>query len=338
MKAKLTKLTVLIPFLLFVVNIDQGGAVIYPCISDVYIDGYAPDENMNFRTRILISYHPSKGIARGLFKFDIPEEIDPSDIMAATLYLSGSYHTGGGYAINVNCYTLNEPFSEGSDTWNTLSGGDHDSIVSSGSLPAGDDWEASIDVTALAIGNLEKLRNNGMLIKLQNESGISTYQNIASRECIDPQDFAPYLDIEFSEISSSSTTSEPVETSTSSSLITSSTSSIDDPLTTTSTIQVSSTTTTLIEETTTIVTTSSTTTSSFWPCPVEIIYGEESDEVLILRYLRDHGLQATPQGRELVQLYYAWSPFIVRMIEKDPELQYELRDTLDELLHIILND
>lgn len=338
MKVKLTTLTLLITFFLFLVNIERVGAVIYPCISDVYIDEYAPDENMNFRTRILISYHPSKGVARGLFKFDIAEEIEAFQITAATLYLSSSHHTGGGAAIDVKCYALNEPFNEGIDTWNSLSGGNFDgSVASAGSLPSGNDWAASLDVTAIAIGNLEKLRVNGLLMRLQIEGPLSAYQNIASRECIDPGDFAPYLDIEYSGISSSSTTSEPVETSTTSSLVTSTTSSIDNPLTTTSSINVSSTTTTIKDDTTTIIT-SSTTTGRKPPCLVETIYGVNSEEAMILRCCRDHILQSTPEGRELVQLYYAWSPFIVRMIEIDPELQYEFRETLDELLHIILND
>ncbi len=323
MKMTMTNVVLVISLLVFVVYITPAGAVICPSISDVYIDQYAPDENMNYRTRILISYHPSKGIARGLFRFDIPEEIDASEITSATLYLSGSYHTGGGDAINVTCYALNESFSEGSDTWNTLSGGDYDSsISSSGNLPAGSDWETSIDVTTLAAGNLDKLRDNGLLMRLQNES-IDNYQNIASREFVDPQDFAPYLDIEYSDITSSTTTSEPVETSTTTIPVSSTTSSF-----------VSTSSTTTIFEDTTSVITSSTTTSRRPPCPVENIYGEGSEEVVILKYVRDNILQGTPEGREIVQLYYAWSPFIARMIENDPSLQDELK----EILNVFLDD
>jgi len=361
MKKILTKLTVLIPFFLSVMYMTPAEAVICPSIADVYIDQYAPDENMNYRTRILISYHPSKGIARGLFKFDIPEGIDAYEITAATLHLSGSYHTGGGDAIAVYCYALNAPFDEQTDTWNTLSGGDYDtSVASTGTIPAGSDWETSIDVTLLVNGNLEKLRDNGMLMRLQSEGPLSEYQNIASREYIDPQDFAPYLDIEYSENTSSSTTTEPIETSTTSMPLTSTTSSINSitttsvipvsstttiqPVTTTSVIPISSTTTiqpvtttTVIEGTTTILT-SSTTTGRPPLCPVETIYGEDAEETVILRYFRDHLLQSTPEGREIIQLYYQWSPFIVRMIENDLELRNELKETIDEFLHSIAND
>ncbi len=181
--------------LLWVLPAARASAAICPSIADVYIDQRYPDTNMSTKTRLVISHHPTYGAARGLIKFDIPEDIDAADIVAASLYLSGSYHTGGGQEIQVNCYALNQPFSEGSDTWNTLDGGDYDhDISSSGTIPAGNDWETSIDLTTLVTGNLEKLRNHGMLMRLQSEIG-NSYQNIASRECVDPEDFAPYLDI-----------------------------------------------------------------------------------------------------------------------------------------------
>jgi len=325
MKMTMTKLVLVISLHVFVGYITPAGAVICPSIADVYIDQRDPDTNFNYRTRLVISYHPTYGIARGLFKFDIPEEIDASEIISATLYLSGSYHTGGGDAIAVACYALNETFSEGGDTWNTLSGGDYDgSRSSSGNLPAGSDWETSIDVTTLAIENLDKLRANGMLMRLQNES-IDNYQNIASREFVDPEDFAPYLDIEYSDITPSTTTTEPLETSTTSMPVTSTTSSID-TVTTTSIISTSSITTTII--------TSSTTTTRKPPCPMETMFGEDSEEVVILKYVRDHVLQGTPEGRELVQLYYAWSPVIGKMIETVPALQDELK----EILNVFLDD
>ena len=328
MKMTVTKLTALIPFLLFVIYLKPAVAVLCPSISDVYIDQRYPDENMNYKTRIIISHHPTHGIARGLFKFDVPEEIDSSEITSATLYLSGSYHTGGGDAISVNCYALDKPFDEASDTWNTFHAPTDDyydtDISSPGNLPSGNDWETSFDVTGLLAGKLEKLRNNGMLMRLQNESGDS-YQNIASREFVDLQDFAPYLDIEYTENTSSSTTTEPVTTSTTSIPATSTTSSIN-TVTTTSMISTSSITTTII--------TSSTTTTRKPPCLMENMYGEDSEEVVILKHVRDHILQGTPQGREIVKLYYAWSPFIVRMIENDPDLQDELKEMLD----VFLND
>jgi hypothetical protein len=326
MKMTMKKLILLIPSLVFVVYVTPVVAVICPSIADVYIDQREPDTNFNFRTRIIISYHPTYGIARGLIKYDIPDEIDASEITAATLYLSGSYHTGGGDAIQVACYALNAPFGEGSATWNSLDGGDYDSgIAASGNLPAGNDWETSFDVTALVAGNLQKLRDNGMLMRLQTEGPLSEYQNIASREFEDLQDFAPYLDIEYSESSSSSTTTEPLKTSTTSMPVSTTTSSI---------ITTSTTTTTIFIDTTTIVS-SSTTTSRIPPCLVESIYGEYSEEVVILRYFRDQVLRNTPEGREVIQLYYMWSPFIVRLVEEDNEFRDEIKMTIDEFMDVI---
>ncbi len=184
------------PFLLYNVLAET---VTCPTIADVYIDEYAPDTNFNSNTRILISYDDGgKGRARGLWKFDIPEGIDASNIESASLLLSGSIHTGGGDAIDVYCYALNTPCDENNDTWNILSGGNYDSaFFSPGSLPAGNDWETSFDVTYLITGNLNKLRDNGMLMRLQQEGevGVDKYQNIASRESTDPEDFAAYMEI-----------------------------------------------------------------------------------------------------------------------------------------------
>ena len=309
-----------------------------PAIADVYIDQYAPDENLNYKTRILISYHPSKGTARGLFKFDIPMDIEASQIETATLYLSGSYHTGGGDAIDIYCYALNASFDEEGDTWNTLSGGDYDiSVVSPGALPAGNDWETSIDITALVTGNLDKVREYGMLIKLQIEEQEKDYQNVASRESKDPEDFPAYIEIAYLDPSSSTTTSTVSVTSTTSTTkpktTTTSTQPPPPPTTSTTVLPLSST-TTVIQDTSTTVTSS--TTSAVVPlCPVETIYGDNSEEAEILKYVRDYILNTTPEGKEIIVLYYEWSPYLVECIENNVELKNEIQKIIDELLQII---
>jgi len=154
--------------------------------ADVYIDQGSPTTNFNTLTRLLISYHPTKGIARSLLKFDIPSGVTATQIQSATLHLSSSGHTGGGYAITVNIHALNSSFDENAETWNTHSGGDYDpGVFSSGSLPAGNTWLTTIDITTLVVGNLNKVRANGILIKLAAEGSNKLYQNIASRECDD---------------------------------------------------------------------------------------------------------------------------------------------------------
>jgi hypothetical protein len=338
------KKVLLIVILLFKFLIYQHSfaddTLICPAVADVYIDEMSPNENFNYKTRVLISYDASKGRARGLWLFDISEDIDVSDIESASLFLSGSIHTGGGNAIDVYCYALNTSFDDNNDTWNTLSGGDYDSaIFSPGSLPAGNDWETSLDVTDLIKGNLDKLRNNGMLMRLQQEGevGVDKYQNIASREFVDLEDFAAYIEIIYSG-STSSTTSiynpppPPKTTTTTTIKLTSSSTSS----TTTSTSTKPTTTTTILvpvpTSTSSIV---STTTTAISICPIEQIYGENSVEVQKIRFIRDNILNTTIEGQTLIRLYYEWSPFLVECIENNGELKIELKEIIDELLQVI---
>ena len=160
--------------------------------ADVFIDQcldcspVEPTTNFNDKTRLLISYHPTKGIARGLLKFDIPSCITASQIQSANLYLSSSGHTGGGNAINISIHALNSSFNENTETWNTIVGVTMIPVsASSGALPAGNAWKTTINVTTLLAGNLHKVRNNGLLIKLTTEGPDKLYQHIASRECDD---------------------------------------------------------------------------------------------------------------------------------------------------------
>lgn len=53
------------------------------------------------------------------------------------------------------------------------------------------------------------------------------------------------------------------------------------------------------------------------PCIAEAIYGEDSEEIKLLRLLRDNFLRRTPEGREIIKLYYQWSPVVVKSIEQD---------------------
>jgi hypothetical protein len=172
--------------LLFAVHNAAAETISCNTTADVFIDQYEPTTNFNDKTRLLISYHPTKGIARGLLKFDIPSCITASQIQSANLYLSSSGHTGGGSAININIHALKASFNEATDTWNSLSGGNYDAgVFSSGSLPSGNAWKTTINVTTLLVGNLHKARNNGVLIKLTTEGPDKLYQHIASRECDD---------------------------------------------------------------------------------------------------------------------------------------------------------
>jgi len=65
------------------------------------------------------------------------------------------------------------------------------------------------------------------------------------------------------------------------------------------------------------------------------MYGEGSREVTLLRALRDNLLSQTSEGKELIKLYYQWSPVIVRTMETDEEFKKELKSMIDELLPLI---
>ena len=95
----------------------------------------------------------------------------------------------------------------------------------------------------------------------------------------------------------------------------------------TTTIPESSTTTTNPDS----VTTSTTTTI----CPSQEIYGVWSGEVELLRYFRDNVLSQTPEGQELIRLYYELSPVIVKTMEADEEFKQQVKEVIDGMVGVI---
>ena len=94
--------------------------------------------------------------------------------------------------------------------------------------------------------------------------------------------------------------------------------------TTTSTIPTNGSTTTIAE---------STTTTSI--CPSEQIYGEDTYETALLRNFRDYVLTQTPEGQEIIRLYYQWSPVIVKAMEEDEEFKEEVKEMIDGVLGLV---
>jgi len=82
-------------------------------------------------------------------------------------------------------------------------------------------------------------------------------------------------------------------------------------------------------------TTSTTTSTSTQPCLSETIYGEDSEEAELLRYFRDTVLSQTPEGQEIIKLYYQWSPMIVEIMKEDEAFKQELKFMIDEMLPLI---
>jgi len=102
----------------------------------------------------------------------------------------------------------------------------------------------------------------------------------------------------------------------------------------------SSTTTTVASTTTTISgsttsTISGSTTTTVQPCPTEEIYGEQSEETELLRYFRDAVLSQTPEGQELIKLYYELSPVIVKAMKEDEKFKEDVKEMIDEVLPLI---
>ena len=87
---------------------------------------------------------------------------------------------------------------------------------------------------------------------------------------------------------------------------------------------------------TTITSTSTTTTiTGGFPCPLEILYGEDSEEIEHLRCFRDDVLSKNPEGQEIISLYYLWSPIIVKTLEADEGFKEEVKEMMDEVLTLI---
>ena len=67
-------------------------------------------------------------------------------------------------------------------------------------------------------------------------------------------------------------------------------------------------------------------------CAMEEIYGEDSREVTLLRNVRDTILNKTPEGKALVELYYQWSPAIVKALQEDGAVKEELKKIIDSIM------
>ena len=78
-----------------------------------------------------------------------------------------------------------------------------------------------------------------------------------------------------------------------------------------------------------------TTTTNGGSCPSEQIFGEHSKETELLRHIRDNVLRQTPEGQEIIRLYYKWSPVIVKAMEEDEEFKEEVKELIDEVLGLV---
>ena len=70
-------------------------------------------------------------------------------------------------------------------------------------------------------------------------------------------------------------------------------------------------------------------------CPQEKIYGEDSEEIVLLRFFRDTVLSTTAEGREIIRLYYQLSPVLVAAMENDEDFKEEVKEIMDQILPIV---
>lgn len=97
----------------------------------------------------------------------------------------------------------------------------------------------------------------------------------------------------------------------------------------------STTTTTATPDTTTITVISTTTTVGGQGCPIEELYGMHSEETEFLRQVRDEILCKTPEGQQMVRLYYELAPMIVSAMEGDEGFREQLKEMIDGILPLI---
>jgi len=67
-------------------------------------------------------------------------------------------------------------------------------------------------------------------------------------------------------------------------------------------------------------------------CPARQLYGENSEEVNLLRKFRDDVARATPEGKHLITLYYQWGPVLTVAMEKNEAFKAEVKRLIDAIL------
>jgi hypothetical protein len=70
-------------------------------------------------------------------------------------------------------------------------------------------------------------------------------------------------------------------------------------------------------------------------CPVSQIYGDASAKTELVRKFRDKILKTTPEGRDIITLYYQWGPVIVKAMKVDEDFKQEIKEMIDEILPML---
>ena len=70
-------------------------------------------------------------------------------------------------------------------------------------------------------------------------------------------------------------------------------------------------------------------------CPILRVFEEDSQEVQQLRDFRDDVLAKTPEGQEIIKLYYVLGPVIVKALDADEGFESEFREMIEGVLMLL---
>jgi len=70
-------------------------------------------------------------------------------------------------------------------------------------------------------------------------------------------------------------------------------------------------------------------------CLATALYGKNSEALVTLRSLRDGMLRQTPEGRELIKLYYLIGPAVVKALRKDEAFKEDLKRMIADIVSTI---
>jgi cell wall-associated protease len=71
------------------------------------------------------------------------------------------------------------------------------------------------------------------------------------------------------------------------------------------------------------------------PCAAESALDNDEIKLTILRRFRDEVLSKTPEGRNLINLYYKWNPTIVRELDQNAQYKEEIKRIIDGIVPMI---
>ena len=71
------------------------------------------------------------------------------------------------------------------------------------------------------------------------------------------------------------------------------------------------------------------------PCLFSYLLGSDNPQLDTLREFRDEVLSQTPEGQQIIRLYYEWSPTIVQAMEEDEEFKAQVKEMIDGVVELI---